>query len=202
MSRKYLLIPAILSLTLLLATADFAQAQRRGGAGRGRGGYISRSYYPRTYSRSYYPRTYSRSYSPYRYGGYGTTWFPGGWYGYGAYRRYGGYGYPGIGYGRYMTYPTTSYYAPTYVQPAPVNIGHVRILVPTRGVQVWVNGNLLLQNGTTRLFRTAPLDPGVSGSYRIRASWMEGTQRVIQERVVNVSAGQTIVVDFTQVPRQ
>jgi len=198
MLRKFFLIPALLSVALMLGMADFAEAQRGrgksrgGGGGRGGGANYSRSYYPGNYYRSY-------SYSPY-YGGYRSSWYPRGWLGYGS--SYYSDWYPG-----YTTYPQTSYYyAPSttvYVEPpvAVANTAQIRVIVPDPSAQVWFDGNLTRQTGTDRLFHTPALRAGVNFSYLIRASWLEGDNLVTRESTVGVTAGQESIVDFTQTPQ-
>ena len=66
--------------------------------------------------------------------------------------------------------------------------------MPDPQARVWFDGTLTRQTGTDRIFQTAPLSS--SGTYRIRASWMEGNREVTREEVVSVTPNQTTVVDF------
>ncbi len=171
MLRKFFVVPAILSLACLLMLTDFAQAQRRGG---GRGGYNG----------------------GYR-GGVGVYIGPSYGYGYYPYRTYDSY------------YYSPSYYPPTYysapaveyvqpVQPATViaDYANIRVLVADPAARVWFDDRLTSQQGTDRMFNTPSLTS--TGTYRIRATWMRGNNEVAAERIVTVSPGQTVVVDFTR----
>ncbi|MBI3823188.1 MAG: TIGR03000 domain-containing protein [Planctomycetes bacterium] len=182
MLRKLFLAPAILSLACVLLTTDVAQAQRRGGGGGGGGGGRGR-------------------------GSIGVYVGPGGVsVGSGGYYRSGYYGsgyYSPYWYDSYYSYPRTSYYyAPPvqYVEPAPVQVvddrAQIRVIVADPQARVWFDDRLTTQQGTDRLFSTPALT--VSGTYRIRAAWMQGGAEAMAERTVTVAPGQTIVVDFTR----
>ena len=217
MLRKYVM-PALLSLACVLMVTDFAHAQRRGG-GSYRGGSYGSGYrggYNSGWGVTVGPGGVSFGTSPYYGGGYyGSGYYGSGYYG----NRYGSpyygstygnrYYSPGYSSGYYSpyyddgysySYPSTTYVQPSqaYVQPAPVADGsaQIRVLVPDPNARVWFDGNPTQQTGTDRSFHTPPLNPNVSNSYRIRASWMQGGQEVTQERVVNVTPGATAVADF------
>jgi len=193
MLKKFFLLPAILSLGLLLTVADFADAQRRGGSrGGGRSGSVSRG------GGAYRGGGYGR-------GGYGRGYYGGGYYG----GFYGPFGYGWGGYGPYWgrgyvnTYPDSSYYydpAPAIVAPAPVvnNSASIRVIVPDPTARVWFDGALTQQTGNDRIFQTAALTPGYSYSYHIRATWMGATGVVTRERDVAVIPGQMTVVDLSR----
>jgi uncharacterized protein (TIGR03000 family) len=72
----------------------------------------------------------------------------------------------------------------------------IRVLVPDGQAQVWFDGAATKQTGTDRYFHTPVLAPGSSNTYRIRASWMEDGEEMIQERVVTVAPGATVLADF------
>lgn len=187
MLRKYFLMPAILSLACVLTLADFAQAQRRGGGNRGGGWGGNRGGFG----------VYIGPSNPYRsygnwYGGYGSPYRS---YG-NPYRYYDSYYYSTPSY-----YYTPSYYeTPSYslpAQPAPaIDHANIRVIVPDPGARVWFDDRLTSQTGNDRLFNTPSLTS--SGTYRIRAAWMEGGNEVTMERTATVSPGQTVVVDFTR----
>jgi uncharacterized protein (TIGR03000 family) len=172
MLRKFF-VSAVLSLACLVALTDFAQAQRRGGyRGGGWGGSWGGV---GVYIGPSYPRYYDsyryRTYDPY----YSSWW--------------------------YDTYPRRSYYyqpAVEYVQPATVvtSQANIRVIVADPQARVWFDGAATSQTGTDRYFTTPSLT--ASGTYRIRASWMQNGNETIQERVVNVSPGQSVIVDFTR----
>jgi len=207
MFTKYILIPAVMSLAGLLMSPMDALAQHRGSHSGGhvsrgggghvahggthfRGGYYGGGYYGGGYygyNRGWWPGYYSSyywpSYSPYWYDNY-TYAYPSGSYTYSA--------------------PTTSYYyAPptpsqSYVGAAPVaaSAATIRVILPDPQAQVWFNDNATTQTGPSRLFNTPPLTS--SGTYAIRASWMQGGQEMAADRTVTVSPGQSLVVDFTR----
>jgi uncharacterized protein (TIGR03000 family) len=160
------------------------------------GGYYGSSYpyYGGSYYGSSYPyyNTYSYSYPSYSYAYPSTTYaYPSSSYSYFPSTTY---------YGDVAnTYPapaTSSYYAP----PAQTSndTANVRVILPDPQAQVWFDGNLTQQTGTDRLFHTPPLSASASNTYRVRASWTEDNRVVQQERVVNVSPGGHVLVDFTQ----
>jgi len=178
--RKSLLI---LSLTLLAvaATAGDAFAQRRGSRGWG-GGYSGRyNYYPRTYYGSGYYNPYYRGYYN---GGYAPSYY-----------------YTTPQYQVEPSYDTYSYSAPvtqsyysgpgTSLQPVTVSV-----FVPVPDAQVWFQNSLTQQQGTERVFQSAPLETGSTYIYTVKARWNENGRPVEQERQVNVQPGQSVTVDF------
>lgn len=174
MLRKLFLIPAVLSLACLLATANFAEAQRRGGGGYRGGGY-----------RGGYG------------GGVGVYIGPGWGYG-GYYRPYYAGGYVTPSYSYYYD-PGVTYVQPgTYVAPAPMDYANIRVNLPDAAARVWFDGNATQQTGTNRLFSTPTLTQGATATYTIRAAWMQQGREVTQERQVSVGPGQTFTVDFTR----
>lgn len=216
MLRKYLLVPALLSLSCLFFVADQAHAQRgRGGYGRGGIG-IGRGYGGYGYGRGYGGFGYG---SGYGYGlGYGGLGY--GNYGYGG-LGYGNYGYGGLGYGRGYGYGNTSMYyspgynynsygyapsydyAPTYVPDSPqyvqpMDYANIRVILPDGNAKVWFDGKATQQTGTDRMFSTPSMANGATGTYRVRASWMQNGREEVQERAITVSPGQTYVIDFTR----
>ncbi len=168
---RYVLLPALLALAGVLTAAETAQAQVRVVVGvGGRPGYYSRGYYP--YPRYYYPAPVVVGVGP-------------------------------------VVVPREAYYAPPAVaveplQAAPAapavasNAANIRVLVPDPNAKVWFDGTLTSQGGTDRLYHTPSLSPGSAYSYRIRASWTQSGQPIVQEVVVPVTPGQTAVADFTK----
>jgi len=174
---------ALLSAGLLAILPDTAQAQRRGGGGRGfGGGYGGYGGYNRGYG---------------SYGGYGG--YNRGYGGYGG--NYGrGYGY---GNGGYYGGRNSYYYEPdnVYVEPsqpavaAPSNNSSmIRVRVPDPNAKVTIDGQPTGQNGMVRTFQTPPLEPGYQYSYEVRA---EIPGQGVQRRSVMFGAGQNVDVDFT-----
>ena len=181
---------ALLSAGLLAIWPDTADAQRRGGGGRGFGGGYGGGY-----------GGYGRGYGGYGgynrgYGGYGAN------YGRGSYG--GGYGNGGY----YGDYPRNSYYYEpdtVYAEPsqpavaAPSNnTSMIRVRVANPNAKVTIDGQPTGQNGMVRTFQTPPLEPGYQYSYEVRA---EIPGQGVQRRSVMFSAGQNVDVDFTSSAR-
>lgn len=213
MIGKYFLVAAVLGIGGLLI-APLAVQARGGGGGHGGGGHGGGGHGGgMSHGGGHYGGGH---YGGGHYGG-GGGFYGGGLYGGGLYGGlyggglyggglYGGYGY---GSGYYSPYYGNSYYsAPSYAypqaapynnQPAPVtdDYAHIRVLVPDPQAKVWFDGAATSSTGTDRIYHSPALAAG-SYSYRIRASWMQKGEPVTQEAVVNVTPGQTAVVDFTR----
>jgi uncharacterized protein (TIGR03000 family) len=163
----------------------------------GYGGYMpSYGYYPQSYG-SYYPQSYGsyypQSYSPYSSSSYGAALSP-------DYGSYGGTKDTNPG-------PTPSgdkYYAAAssgVPMPAPAEkVAHLEVIVPDDGAKVWLNGNQAQGKGATRYFNSPELTPGTTYSCMIRVVWNESGQSRARDRVVYLTAGAQLVVDFTQSP--
>ena len=84
--------------------------------------------------------------------------------------------------------------------PAPVaaDYAEIKVTVPDAKARVWFDGNSTIQTGKDRLFYTPTLKKGSTGTYQIRATWMQGGKEVSQTRNVMVTPGQTTVVDFSR----
>ncbi|HZZ82531.1 MAG TPA: TIGR03000 domain-containing protein, partial [Gemmataceae bacterium] len=108
---------------------------------------------------------------------------------------YYNYGYSSPG---YYDYGQNSYTQSSSVYVQPMDYANIRVIVPDANAQVWFDGTLTKQTGTDRLFSTPTLTNGSTGTYRVRASWMQNGKETIQERAVTVSPGQTYIVDFNQ----
>jgi uncharacterized protein (TIGR03000 family) len=103
----------------------------------------------------------------------------------------------------YYYAPTPTYYdvpTPTYVQATPVAAATaaIRVILPDPQAIVWFDGGVTSSTGTERLYHTPALAYGGTYTYRIRASWTQAGRQITQERVVSVTPGQPVVVDFTQ----
>ncbi len=177
--RKVLVILGLVAVTML-ASADDAFAQRRGG-GRGgwRGGGVRVQIGGGYYGGGYYGGRY---YSPYYYG-YNRPYYAPYYYGY--------------------DYSTPDYYYPDapeirqsfYSGPAEQN-ATVAVTVPTADAQVWFDNAPTTQRGTQRTFHSPPLQSGSNYTYTIKARWTENGQAVEQQRQVQVQPSQTVSVDF------
>jgi uncharacterized protein (TIGR03000 family) len=137
----------------------------------------------------------------------------------GPYRSYP-YGYYGPAYPAYAP----GYFAPTYVAPAaplpptapaqqvpspqPAEARnpnqhmvettvHVTVRSPA-DAEVWFGGQKTRQTGTVRRFVSPPLTPGQEYTYEVVARWMDKGRQVVQSRHIDVSAGSSKVVDFSQ----
>jgi len=138
----------------------------------------------------YYP--YSYGYSSYGYS-YPTYSYP-----------YYDYGYSSPYYGTTAVVPNTqySYGYPTDVSPnfttVTTTTAQVVVRVPDPSAQVWIGNYPSSQTGTVRTFESPPLDPGQTYSYDIRAQWNGGGQPINLVRHIDVRAGATAVVDFSQ----
>jgi uncharacterized protein (TIGR03000 family) len=90
--------------------------------------------------------------------------------------------------------------------PPPINMtseppsgaAQVAVRVPTADAEVWFDSTRTSQTGMDRLFKTPDIAPDGSFTYRIRARWVANGQYVEQTRIVNLSAGQQVTLDFTQ----
>jgi uncharacterized protein (TIGR03000 family) len=80
------------------------------------------------------------------------------------------------------------------------NSAHVEVVVPDANATVWFGGAPTTSRGTFRYFTSPALQPGTAYTYTIKAAWDEGGQTRTAERVVYVTAGSRVEVDFTQEP--
>jgi uncharacterized protein (TIGR03000 family) len=137
-------------------------------------------------------------YGGYGYNGYGYNgpWTGGqGYYSGGAVMGsgyYGPYGYPRNISGYYN--PNDLLSLPQGSGPAPCQ---VEIRVPPTA-KVWFDGDATTQTGNMRLYSSPPIQTGKTFTYQVTAKWMDGDKEVAQTRTVEVRAGRTTVVDFTQ----
>jgi uncharacterized protein (TIGR03000 family) len=217
MTKRWFTAAAVVGLaaSVMLLFPTESQAQRRGGWGGARGVNVGvgpggvgvgvgRGYGWGGYG---YGSPYGNGYGL---GGYGYGM---GGYGLGGYGR-GLYGYSSPGYYdsgySYDTYTSPSYASvPTYTdyqsfyppqeygnQQQAGNAAHLMIQVPDPNAQVWLEGQQMNQQGTTRQFYSPPLEPNRDYSYTVRARWMENGQPKEQTKEVDVRAGQQASVRF------
>ena len=96
--------------------------------------------------------------------------------------------------------PETSYTTVTTASPAPMpvndNSALLNIRVPDGARVFFGNSEASGQGGSTRQFRSPPLQPGNDYQYELRAQWMQNGQVVDRARVVTVHAGDVVNVDF------
>lgn len=195
-----------------------AEAQRRGGGGRGQGGTGVYVQTPGGFSVGVGSGRSYGGYGGYGYGGYGYGGYRGGYYDRGYYPRYSSYGYSTYGYrpwysssyGSYYSrpsyvYPSTPYYAPQtvyYEAETPTvrsdAVAHIMVHVPSANAEVWLDGQPTSQRGMERTFMTPRLNPGSTYTYEVRARWTENGQPIERTRTVRFQTGQTIHVDFNQ----
>lgn len=79
--------------------------------------------------------------------------------------------------------------------PAPATI---TIQVPANAT-LWFGEQRMNQSGTTRTFRSPPLEPGKAYVYKLKVSWPGGPGQTAYsaEHEITVRGGQTTVIDFT-----
>jgi uncharacterized protein (TIGR03000 family) len=214
------LLVGLTVLLLALAVPTAAQAQRGGGGGGGRGGGGGggRGGFGGGYGRGGY------GYGGYGRGGYGYGGF-GGFYGglYLGYPYFGG-GYDD-GYPYYASPPSSStylngsspyalgpsegrpaYYGPSdqsnsALPPAPVgNTANIRVILPDPNAKVLVDDTPTVSTGPIRTLATPELTPGQTFHYNLTITVDDGTRTISEKRRIDVTAGNTTVVDFTRPP--
>lgn len=216
--RKNYLWAAVLSGGLLLATGGPVAAQHgHGGHGGGHGGHGGHFGGHGGHYGGHYGGHLGGHYGGHHFGHY-QHYYP-----YGSIGL--GYGYyPSYGYGTYDYgyYPSSSLYVPSYgsayyqqgtavpagqayIQQSPAapalgNAARIHVTVADPTAQVWLDGAPTTSRGTLRQYETPELEPGKKSSYTLKVSQNRGGQVVIEERLVEVSAGQASSVDFTQPP--
>jgi uncharacterized protein (TIGR03000 family) len=141
---------------------------------------------------------------------YGAAWwwrYPRDSWWYWGYPRYV-YLYPGAYMDMYDFLPSEDYVPePDYALPPPT-VGpspaaqpvaaRVEVILPDPAAEVSFNGQKIEGKGANRRLLTPPLQPGQYYHYRVTATWTQDGKAVTEERMVDVSAGQPSVVDFTQ----
>jgi len=84
-------------------------------------------------------------------------------------------------------------------QPRPtMQRATVRVILPAANAQVSFDGANMGAAGRDRTFNTPALETGRLYSYSVTVVWSQNGQSLTETRKVNVQAGQTSVVDFTQ----
>jgi len=78
----------------------------------------------------------------------------------------------------------------------PNNAARLRVMLPNPQATVWIDGSQTSSTGSVRMFHTPALTAG--GTYRVKVSWNENGREVNKEKTVNVTPGQTSVVDLRQ----
>ena len=74
----------------------------------------------------------------------------------------------------------------------------IHVKVPVALAEVTFNGQKTYSTGINRVFTTPELEPGKTHTYTVTASWSEGGLPRNETRAVQVTAGQTVTVDFTR----
>jgi uncharacterized protein (TIGR03000 family) len=216
MMRRFVPARAALAAAVLLALCPAAEAQFRGGGGRGMS-YGRGAYYGGGGYGGYYPGGGG-------YGNYAPGWGYGNYYP-GAYVGSTGYATsPGMGYGYsgvYQPYQQYGMATPGYVQPyaatpgtpttpttpapgattssyPPGTSAKLTVKLPAPDAQVWVDNWQPQMTGAERMLTTPPLQPGQTYHYTVKAQWNDGGRPVTQERRIDFQAGQEVTVDFTQ----
>jgi uncharacterized protein (TIGR03000 family) len=97
-----------------------------------------------------------------------------------------------------VTYRNTYGSAPNVLPSAPVATpAYLEVVLPDAEAKVWFGDHQTTSLGTMRFFTTPALQPGTLYSYTVKASWTDGGKLKTAERVVYVTAGSQVVVDFT-----
>jgi uncharacterized protein (TIGR03000 family) len=87
--------------------------------------------------------------------------------------------------------------APAGDVAAKPNAAQMEVRVPEADADVWVDGRPTKAKGRTRILVSPELVPGKAYSYKVTAAFTRDGKRVAEDRVVDVAAGQTSLVDFT-----
>jgi uncharacterized protein (TIGR03000 family) len=109
---------------------------------------------------------------------------------------------PGYGDSPYLLPPGARYepnFGPFVTAPKPAT-GQLRVLVPTADAKVFFDGAPTSSTGLDRLYYTPPIASDAYSTYRIRAIWTIKGMENVQEQVVSVRPGETVVVDFARIP--
>ena len=71
------------------------------------------------------------------------------------------------------------------------------MVVPNSQATVWFGGYKTNSTGTERAYQTPALQPGSSYDYKVKVTYTQDGQQLVQERTISVAAGQAQVIDFT-----
>jgi uncharacterized protein (TIGR03000 family) len=74
----------------------------------------------------------------------------------------------------------------------------IEVRVPDADAEVTFDGRKTSAVGHTRLLETPDLEPGESYSARVVARWQQDGRPIIDERKIDLTAGGSVVVDFTR----
>jgi len=98
------------------------------------------------------------------------------------------------------TYPSaqSSYTTPELVVPAALNQARMEVIVPDPNAEIWIQGAKTTTMGTRRVYVSPELSPGRSYTYTIKGVWNRNGGMVTEQRNVSVTAGATVVIDFTR----
>jgi uncharacterized protein (TIGR03000 family) len=78
----------------------------------------------------------------------------------------------------------------------------IEVRLPDPQGEVWFNGQKVSGSGTVRRFVTPPLQPGQYYHYIVAAAWFENSRLMADEVLVDIMAGSSAVIDFTQPPSE
>jgi uncharacterized protein (TIGR03000 family) len=82
-------------------------------------------------------------------------------------------------------------------KPAEKKTAGLRVLMPTPGATLTIDGVETHQTGPTRVFESPPIDPAKEYTYIISAKWMMNNYTTtIRTRAVSVKAGKTTEIDL------
>lgn len=89
---------------------------------------------------------------------------------------------------------------PSVALPAPTSpqCARLEVRLPCADAEVWVNHAKTNTTGAARSFESPELTDGREYGYEVIARWVENGQPKAESRSVNVTAGQTRLVDFNQ----
>ena len=157
-----------------------------------------------------------------RHCGWGSYGYPGGWGSYGYGGGWGSYGYPG-GWGSYG-YPSGWGYSSGYCAMAPVPMPATRPTPPSTtppattdsptyapsnnsallwvkvpvDAKVFINDRPTTNTGTDRRYISGEMQSGGQYRYIVRAEFVRNGQTVSENKTIQLTAGQTANLDFTQ----
>ena len=185
--RKFICVFTLAAVMLIASASDLLAQRGRGGSRRGAGsvtvgsGYRGGTYYGGRYygGRGYYY--------------YGAPYFYGGRYYYDPYY----YTAPDYYSDPAVQVPATDVRQSYYSDP---NSASIAVFLPNPDAQVWFDEAATSQRGMERMFYTPALQQ--SGTYVIKARWVENGRTVDQQRQVQVQPGQSATVSFRANPTE
>ena len=84
------------------------------------------------------------------------------------------------------------------VIPAALSQARLDVIVPDPNAEVWIQGTKTTSTGARRHYVSPELARGSTYTYTVKCAWDRGNGMVTEQRAVQVTAGATAVVDFTQ----